>query len=1048
MRPVALRTEGEARPLGLGVAAPRLSWRLEATPGRRRERQEAYQVQVAGQVGDWDVPLWDTGRVVSSAQAVTYAGAPLRSRGRYRWRARTWDAPAQASPWSEPALFEMALLEPSEWHASWIGGAPSAAPGQAPDLVGLSRIWLPGRLGDHEQALFRHRFALGPNGPAAARLWAAGGAVEAWLNGSAIGRCDPGGLVEADVAPHLRPGENVLALRARQDGTPARGMIAALAVTPAQGQIVRTGTGDDWLCAPASGDGWESDVHDDSGWALAEAVARYGEPPWGREPLAARPCTTLRRSFQVDGPVARARIHASALGVYELRLNGGRVSGDCLAPGWTDYRRRVRYQTHDVTDRVRPGENVVGAILGDGWYAGHVASRGPAQYGRDPLFTCQVELVLEDGRRQVIVTDETWQASSGEVRYADLIMGQTIDNRRSQPGWDLPGFDAERWEPARVADERPHLVPDAGPPARVALELHPVGTAEPAPGTLVLDMGQNMAGWVRLRARGPRGRKIVVRHGEALEAEGSLYTTNLRSAQATDELILAGEGEDEVFAPRFTYHGFRYVELTGYPGRPGPGDVVGHVVHADMEVTGGFECSHEGLNQLQHNIVWGQRGNFLSVPTDCPQRDERMGWTGDAQVFCATAIFNMDARRFLARWLLDVVGAQHESGAIPDVVPVVARTGAGAAGWGDAVAVVPWTLYQLCGDLRIVETCFPAIERWLDYLVGSSDGLARPATGYGDWLSVDAETPKDLAGTAYFAYSARLTAELAAALGRGAEAARYRTLFESVRQAFRRRFVRGGARIAGGTQTAYVLALHVGLLDEDERPLAAERLVADIRSRHWHLSTGFLGTPWLLPVLAGAGHLDVAYRLLLQDTFPSWLAQVRQGATTMWERWDSHTEAKGFHTSSTTEGVRTPEMNSLNHYAYGSVGAFLYEWLGGISCARPGYEEVLIRPRPAPGVTWARSWFDSVRGRIDCSWRLEGSQLHLDVEVPPGVVARVSLPSAPERAEEGGLPLRRASDLSVLSASNEETVVRTGSGRYRFAVREPALAVPFPADES
>jgi alpha-L-rhamnosidase len=745
---------------------------------------------------------------------------------------------------------------------------------------------------------------------------------------------------------------------------------------------------DDWEARWIGGATPAVDLHGVSG---TDPSCDDEDPTRAGNPLPARVSPLLRRSFTLTGPVTRARLHATALGLAELFLNGTRVSDTCLLPGWTDYRRRVLCRTFDVTHLLQPGENLLGAVLADGWYAGHVGLWGTACYGTRPLLRAQLELDLADGRRHVVATNGDWLTAGGEVRYADLLMGQTIDHRESRPG----AGDWRAAEVAEVAEVDVAVEPDPGPPAVVTEELTPVAVSERPDGRHVVDMGQNMVGWVRLRARGPRGRRVVLRYAEALQPDGELYRSNLRSALAVDEFVLGGDGE-EVFEPRFTIHGFRHVEVSGFPGRLRPEDVTGCVVSADVAATGSFTCSNPDLNRLQDNIGWSQRGNFLSVPTDCPQRDERLGWTGDAQVFAPTALFNADVRAFLERWMQEVVAAQRPDGAIPDAVPEVPALGAGTSGWGDAVVVVPWTLYWLTGDLRVATLAQPAIERWLDYLTAASDELIRPATGYGDWLSVDAPTPRDLAGTAWFANSARLAADLARALGRDAAAARHDALFAAVRRAFRRRFVRGDGRVAGETQTAYVLALHAGLLDPGEEAFAVERLVADIRSRNWHLSTGFMGTPRLLEVLATHGRLDVAHRLLLQDTYPSWLHQVRSGATTMWERWDTWTEGKGFHTSHVTEGIHTAEMNSLNHYAYGSVGAFLYEWLGGIRCLAPGYARVRIAPRPAPGVTWARTSLETPRGRVACAWRLGDADLEVDVELPPGITGEVALrPSDP-----------------------------------------------------
>ena len=1081
LRPGDLRTEGVADPIGLGTPEPRLSWRLIPRRGSRGIRQDACQVEVradgpgaaaeaAGMVGSGAGPgrpgpsdglparagpRWDSGRVPTDAPWLIYAGPALESRQRCRWRVRVWDGGGRVSPWSAWATFEMGLLRDEDRRAAWIGAVQPGADARL-HLRHAHRIWVAPHLGDPDRAGFRRTIALDGAGPASARLRLTGGARRAWIDGRPVwaspvgagsGRPEPtsdvprgttpvattGWQADVDVTGVLHPGRIVLAVEAcREPGSPP-GLLAELVVTDAAGVEHRTCSDGAWTCAADPAESWQTADDDDGAWPLARPVARWGDPPWGRDPALVRPPRLLRRRFTVGRLVRRARIYASALGVYELRFDGSPVSDERMAPGWTDFRQRVEYQAFDVTPFATPGEHVLGAVLADGWYAGHVGLWGPGRYGPDPLFWCRLEIEFEDGGREVVASDEHWEAAEGAIRYADLLMGQTIDHRRRDPAWDGPAA-ADAWTPVRVGEHAAPLVARVGPPVRVTMEVPPARIETRPDGSAVVDLGQNVVGWIRLAARGPAGRRILLRHAEALEPDGSLLLATLRSAQALDEFILGGEGE-EVFEPTFTYHGFRFVEVTGYPGVLDPASITACVVHADMPVTGGFACSHPGLTRLQRNITWGQRGNFLSVPTDCPQRDERLGWTGDAQVFASTAAFNMDVRRFFDKWLEDVRDAQHPDGAIPDVVPEMAEIGAGAAGWGDAVTIVPWTLHRHYADERVVRRALPAILRWLEYLAGTSEGHVRPASGYGDWLSVDADTPKDLVGTAYFAYSARLAAELAQVMGRGEDAAACTRRFEEIRRAFRERFVQGGGLVESGTQTACVVALRVGLLEPEEIPLVVERLVADIRNRNWHLSTGFLGTPWLLPALAEGGRLDVAYRLLLADTYPSWLYQVRQGATTMWERWDGFTDGKGFHTSLTTAGIFTDVMNSLNHYAYGSVGAFMYAFLGGLRLEAPGYERVRIEPRPAPGVSWARTWVHSVRGRIACGWRAGTDDFRLDLWVPPGVTAEVVLPGSPDAIEEGAVPLAAAAGVAGVRDVDGETVAVVGSGRYHFRVR-------------
>lgn len=791
---------------------------------------------------------------------------------------------------------------------------------------------------------------------------------------------------------------------------------------------------------------WETGLLDATAWDDAQWIARARSaaatepPPAGNDAVpsrAERLASYLRREFQVAAPVVRGRLYATALGVYEPYVNGTRVGTDYLCPGWTDYEKRVQYQTYDVTDLLRAGSNAVGAIVADGWFCGHVGMFGPEQYGRSHAFRAVLSVTHEDGSQTRVATAGAWRVSDGPLRYADLLMGETYDARAELGEWSCPGFDDSRWQRA-VHDVRwpAPLVSQAEPPVRVTQELVSREPTEPRPGVWVFDLGQDMVGWARLRVRGSTGTPVVLRYAEALNPDGTIHTDNLRTAEATDVYIPAGTGE-ETYEPRFTYHGFRYVEVTGYPGRPPRDAIRGRVAQAAAPVTGEFTCSDPLLTQLYRNITWSQRGNFLAVPTDCPQRDERLGWTGDIQVFAPTAAFVMDVERFLVKWLRDLADAQHDSGAYPHVAPNPPHSplGAGAAGWGDAGIVVPAVLHERYGNSAVLEEHYAGMTAWIDYLQRDSQDLIRPADGFGDWLAVNAETPKDVVATAYFAYASRLMAHVASTLGREADADRYRALFARVREAFRTRFVDADVRVEGGTQSAYVLALHAGLLDAEERPRAARHLLGDIELRNGHLSTGFLGTPWLLDVLTDAGRLDVAYRLLRQRTCPSWLYPVTRGATTTWERWDGWTEERGYAVPQVTQGVHTPRMNSFNHYAFGAVADWMVRTVAGLAPAAPGYRRILIRPRTGGGLAWAKAEYESVRGPVRSAWWHGEGRFRLEVTVPPGANATVCLPTSDvDAVAEGGRALRDAEGVLSAEARERCVAVEVGSGEYAFTV--------------
>ncbi len=791
---------------------------------------------------------------------------------------------------------------------------------------------------------------------------------------------------------------------------------------------------------------------DPAGWA-AQWI-RPGRPPGGFQPPSGRtlgdrvisamhPVPCLRREFTLDQPARSARLYVTALGLYEARLNGSKVGDAVLAPGWTDYARRIPYQTYDVTALLRPGGNVLGALLADGWYCGFVgfdAKRAGAHYGTEPEFLAQLVITLPDGSEQRIVTDGSWRSRPSAICRADLIMGEAQDLRRHPAGWDdavsgLSGFDAGGWQAVEVRDrDATPLVADPAPPVRVTQEITPSSIwADPA-GRYIVDVGQNMTGWLRIIVTGSPGARIRVRHGEALDSDGSLYTENLRSARQCDEYITAG-GRD-VLEPRFTVHGFRYAEISGYPGEPAPGHITARVVHSDIPAAGDVRTSLPWLDQLARTIDWGQRGNFISIPTDCPQRDERLGWTGDAQVFARTACYNRDVAAFFGKWLDDVTDAQLPSGAFTDIAPRLHLTWAGAPAWGDAGVIVPWTLYTMYGDRGVLQRSYPAMARWMDFIARDNPGFLRErnlGNSYNDWLAPgDDLTPHELLATAYWAYDASLMAEVARAIGRDTDSAAYLELAAKIRAAAAAAFVASDGQVASGTQTGYVLGLHMGLVPHELRQAAAGHLVEAIRAAGWHLTTGFAGVSYLLPVLSATGHTDVAYRLIEQQERPSWRYMLSHGATTVWERWDGWTEEAGF---------QSPEMNSFNHYALGSVGEWIYRFVLGIDQqpGTAGFSHPLVRPHPGGSLTHASGSYRSVRGRIETRWQLGDGQFALQVSLPPNVAATVRVPSAePDQVhdQDGAGPVAIAEFPGA--AGTGEAVFEVGSGRHEF--RGPAAA--------
>ncbi len=757
-------------------------------------------------------------------------------------------------------------------------------------------------------------------------------------------------------------------------------------------------------------------------------------------PQTSVPCPYLRKPFRLTQTPKQARLYITALGVYEATLNGKPISDDVLRPGWTDYNQRVPYQVYDVTTLLQTGENVMGAILGDGWFCGYLGWQPRQQYGDAPLLFAQLMLDFDDGTTEVIATDSTWQTTTGAIMSSDMLMGESVHAGRALPGWDAPGYDASRWLRADTFLEPGYkLVAQTAPPVRRKEMIEPIKAPQLRElahhnKVWIFDFGENVVGRVRLKISGKAGTTIKLRYAEILNTDGTLYIENLRAARATDYYTLRGNG-DEIYEPHFTFHGFRYAEISGYDGIPTRETLTAVVLYSDTPPAGTFECSDPLINQLQKNIVRSQKGNFLEVPTDCPQRDERLGWTGDAQVFIRTATFNMDVAAFFTKWQQDIADAQDADGRVPSVCPNVFHpedNNDGGPAWADAILICPWTIYQVYGDTRILATHYASFQRFVTYLKNASHDLIRAHPhidawgGYGDWLSLHPETPKDLIGTAFFAHCAHLMVQIATLLDKPDDAYYYQELHSRIVAAFRNRFVTPAGLLVAQTQTAYVLALHFDLLPENMRSQAVAQLVSNIERRGIHLSTGFVGTPYLLPVLTRFGKHGLATALLHQTTYPSWLYPVTQGATSIWERWDGWTEEKGFQNAG---------MNSFNHYAYGSVGAWIYETVGGIDTEQPGFQNIILRPRPTNQLSYATATYHAPAGLIESAWRREQGQFEYRVTVPPNTTATVHLPVLPTSIiTENDIPIEQADGVTLISRSDTEAIYHVLPGKYVFAV--------------
>jgi len=781
---------------------------------------------------------------------------------------------------------------------------------------------------------------------------------------------------------------------------------------------------------------WETGLLDRGDWS-----AQWITPDLSEDTSRANPSPMLRREFTLTPRVASARLYVTSLGLNLVEVNGQRVSDHLFRPGWTSYDKRLQYDTYDVTSLLRSGANAIAVTLGDGWYRGHLGFEGKRNnYGTRLGLLAQMVVRYADGHTQVIGTDGQWKSSTGPILMSDIYDGETYDARLEKLGWSSAGYDDRAWRGVRTLNSvAAALIAPVGPAVRRMEELKPVRIIRTPAGETVFDLGQNMVGWVRLKVSGAAGTTVRLRHAEVLDKAGNLYTANLRDAAQAMRYILSGNGV-EVFEPHFSFQGFRYVAVDGFPGTPTLDAITGIVVYSDMAPTGTFETSNALVNRLQQNIVWGQRGNFLDIPTDCPQRDERLGWTGDAQVFSRTAAFNMDVSGFFAKWLADVPADQHANGAVPWVIPdVIGRANpnlAASAGWSDVAVIVPWNVYQAYGDTAVLSRQYASMRAWVEYEKAQAGPSFLWTKGFhfGDWLAFQtnradypgATTDKDLIATAYFAHSTDLLAKTAEVLGRADDARNYRALFQNIRAAFQREYVTSTARLTSNTQTAYVLALDFDLLPDAMRAGAAQRLADDVR-RMGHLTTGFLGTPSLTRMLSENGHIDDAYNLLLNDRYPSWLYEVKQGATTIWERWDGKKPDSTFEEAS---------MNSFNHYAYGAIGDWMYRVMAGIDTdeAAPGYKHILIQPRPGGGFTEVKASHETPYGKVASAWTLEDGAFDLRVEIPANTRATVRLPRAQlASVTEGGQPLAGGNGITAKRQDGDTVVVEVGSGAYRFA---------------
>jgi alpha-L-rhamnosidase len=1036
-RPDGLRTDALVEPLGIDTARPMLSWKL--VDGSAGARQTAYEIFVSSAPGKADV--WDSGRVESGQSlGVAYGGPALVASHRYFWRVEVWDKDGRAYPVSDSSWFETGLMEASNWQAKWIGYEPE----ELHRIRESGAAWITNAKveGYAANGDTRHAFRLvfpAAKEVARADLYETGeDTASAWVNGKQVRTAAPlpkwkqmpwGTYEQQDVSADLQAGKNVIAIEVTHYNTSGGQMGAADTQTPmsmclyvvykdGSTELVSSAS-DGWKAALNASGEWPSAGFDDAGWKAAERFAPasggFGAGglglPWPTGPVAA-----LRRPFAETKPVASARLYATALGAYKFHLNGKPVGDQVLAPGWMDFREHVPYQVYDVTAGVRQGQNVIAAYLAPGWYSTPLMwFRQGNNYGAtEPALKAQLRIEHTDGSVEWIATDASWKANESPITFAEIYDGETYDARKVQAGWDAAGFADSSWKAAAlVTPKEPRVIAQYFEPIREERVMTAKQITSPAPGVYIYDFGQNMSAVPRVQIAGKRGEDIRLRFAEVLNADGTMYVENLRTAKATDHFILAGGGKAEVYQPQFTFHGFRYLEITGVNAKPTLEMVKAVVLHTAAPLTTTFATGDTMVNQLWSNVLWGQRSNFVGVPTDCPQRDERLGWSADAQVFWRTATFNMDLTSFSQKFAADLQGTQVNTAMYGIFAPGTSTPNPGyGAAWSDAGVIIPWTGWIQSGNPKIIDENWQGMASYIAAIEkGNPEYLWRKGFGaaFGDWLTPTITTPEDLVATAYWAYDVSLMRQMALATGRTAEAQQYADLFAKIKAAFQKAYVRSDGFVGASdvypsippptmngtdvstdknrvieTQTGYVLALHMDLMPHELRAAAAEKLVKKIEENHWLLGTGFLGTPYLLEVLSDTGHSDVAYRLLLNKDYPSWGYLIEHGATTTWERWNGD------------QMRNDPSMNSYNHYAYGAVAEWMYRYAAGVDTVPrdAGFHTIALHPNFDPRLGHLEFQYESAYGPILSAWTVKGGEVKWSVTVPPNTSAQLSVGSS------------------------------------------------------
>jgi alpha-L-rhamnosidase len=747
------------------------------------------------------------------------------------------------------------------------------------------------------------------------------------------------------------------------------------------------------------------------------------------------PSPMFRKVFKLDHKIRAAHLYVTAHGVFEAQINGKRVGNDYFTPGWTSYNKRIQYQVYDVTSMLKKGDNATGVTIGDGWYRGYTYNRKKDVYGKKLALLYQLEVVYTSGKRVIITSDKSWKVAYGPIRASSFFDGEVYDARKEKTGWTNPTYRDLTWDTVKTDETiKNNLIATAGPTVKKHEKFLPLKVFTTPEGDRVVDFGQNLVGWVQFKLKANAGDTMKLYHAEVLDQKGNFYTKNLRTAKQEITYVFKNDSV-ATFEPHFTFQGFRFLKVVGYKGPLDSTNLAAHALYSDMAQTGQFSTSNPLINQLQHNIQWGQKGNFIDIPTDCPQRDERMGWTGDAQAFCRTATFNMDVAGFFTKWLKDLSADQHKDGAVPYVVPnVLDSVSAAASGWSDVATIAPWNIYLAYGDKQVLQQQYESMKAWVGYIqLHSRNYLWDTGNHFGDWLFYAgtnyedgaALTDKNLIAQAFYAHSTQLLINAAKILGRNDDVQKYTLLLYNIKKAFQSEYVTPNGRMISGTQTSYVLALNFDLLPENLRESAAKRLVHNIEDYDEHITTGFLGTPYICHVLSRFGHTDIAYDLLMKESYPSWLYPVKNGATTIWERWDGIKPDKSF---------EDPEMNSFNHYAYGAIGDWMYRVIAGINTdeSSPGFHKIIIAPHPGGKLTSTQAELETLYGKVKSAWSIDNGIFTLDVIVPPNTTAQIVLPSVTDQITESGLDINTEKEITGIQKIGNDAQLNVGSGTYHF----------------